>query len=251
MKDLEGMQLTFKKSALAAFGAGEFKIIFVFAAISNRLKLLEAETFCHWATAKDESRSEPVRSAALCGVVESLILLAGELKEAWESIQHCYYSTQVSKKLNAALPESAQAALKRCGRHFDGAGLVSYLRNNFANHNNADEMLKIAKALDDEAEFTFSLFPHDNKYFEYATKVRLLAIASHLKLPEMYWDKVIERMVVVVVKEAYADVHHALNGILSQLLTAVELDRQPVTATGVRAWNEFPGEYHFYIEQPQ
>ena len=108
MKDLEGMHLTFKKSALAAFRRWQLKIILIFAAISNRLKLLEADTFSHWATAKDESRSEPVRNAALCGVVESLILLAGELKEAWESIQHCYHSTQVSKKLNARLPESAQ-----------------------------------------------------------------------------------------------------------------------------------------------
>jgi hypothetical protein len=251
MKDLEGVQLTFKKSALAAFGDGELKIILVFAAISNRLKLLEAETFSHWATAKDESRSELVRSAALCGVAESLILLAGELKEAWESIQHCYYSTQVSKELNPTLPEGAQAALKRCGRHFDGVGLVSYLRNNFANHNNADEMLKIAKALDDQAEFNFSLFPQDNKYFAYATEVRLFAIASYLELPEKDWVKVIERMVEVVAKQVYADVHEALNGILSQLFKFVELDRQPLTALGVRAWNEFPGEYLFCIEQQQ
>ena len=88
----------------------------------------------------------------------------------------------------------ASSGSKHCGRHFVGAGLVSYLRNNSANHNNADDMLKIANARDDEAEFTFSLSRSDNKYFEYATKVRLLAIASHLKLPEMDWDKVIARM---------------------------------------------------------
>ncbi len=80
MKNLQGMQLTFKKSALASYGDGEVKIILVFAAISNRLKLLESQTFAHWATAKDASRAKPARSAALCGVVESLILLAGELK---------------------------------------------------------------------------------------------------------------------------------------------------------------------------
>jgi hypothetical protein len=248
MKDLQGTQLTFKKSALAAFGDGELKIIFVFAAISNRLKLLEAQTFGHWATAKHVTQSGPTHSAALCGVVESLILLAGELKEAWESMQQCYYGTQVSRSLNAKLPGGVQDALKRCGRHFDGAGLVSYLRNNFANHNNAGEMLKIAMALDDDAEFMFSLFPQDNKYFEYATKVRLLAIASHLKLSEMDWDKVVERMVEIIVKHVYTDIHSALNGILSELFTTVTLDRESKDLDGVPNWNEMSGGYYFFIE---
>lgn len=251
MKDLQGMQLTFKKSDLAAFGDGELKIIFVFAAVSNRLKLLETQAFGHWATAKDASRSEHVRSAALCGVVESLILLAGELKEAWESVQQCYYGTQVSRSLHSKLPANVQEAMKRCGRHFEGTALTTYLRNNFANHNNASEMLKIAKALDEAAEFTFSLFPHDNKYFEYATKVRLAAIADYLKLQDWEWDKVIQRMVGIIVKEVYADIHAALNGVLSQLFTTVTLQRQPETVAGVRTWNEFPGEYYFFIETPQ
>jgi hypothetical protein len=127
MKDLQGVQLTFKKSDLTAFGDGELKIILVFAAVLNRLTLLQTQTFGHWATARDTARSEQTRSAALCGVVESLILLAGELKEAWESIQQCYYRTQVSRSLHSTLPANVQEAMKRCGRHFDGTALTTYL----------------------------------------------------------------------------------------------------------------------------
>jgi hypothetical protein len=250
MRDIQGMQLTFKKSDLTAFGDGELKIILVFAAISNRLKLLETQTFGHWATAKDASRPEHTRSAALCGVVEFLILLAGELKEAWESIQQCYYGTQVSRSLHSTLPANVQEAMKRCGRHFVGTALTTYLRNNFANHNNVSEMLKIARALDEAAEFSFSLFPHDNKYFEYATKVRLAAIADHLKLRDWEWDQVVRRMVAIIVKEVYSDIHAALNGVLSQLLSTVTLQRQPEILARVRKWNEFPCEYFFFIESP-
>lgn len=250
MKTLQGMRLTFQKSDLAAFSDGELKIVFVFAAISNRLQLLEAQTFSQWATAKDDSRSEHARSAALCGVVESLILLAGELKEAWESVQQCYHGTQVSHSLHSKLPSAVREAMKRCGRHFDGAGLTSYLRNNFANHNNADEMLKIAKALEGGAEFSFSLFPQDNKYFEYATKVRLAAVAGQLSLRDWEWDQVVQKMVEIVVKEVYADIHAALNGILAELFTSVPLRHDSVDLDGVRSWNEFPGEYYFCIEPP-
>jgi hypothetical protein len=45
--------------------------------------------------------------------------------------------------------------------------------------------------------------------------------------------------------------HAALNGVLSQLFTAVTLQRQPETLAGVRTWNEFPCEYFFFIESPQ
>jgi hypothetical protein len=248
VKDLQGVQLTFENGDLAAFNDGELKIVFVFAAISNRLQLLETQTFGHWAAAMDTARSEHGRSAALCGVVESLILLAGELKEAWESIQQCYYGTQVSRSLHPQLPSNVQEAMKRCGRHFEGAGLLTYLRNNFANHNNAYEMLNIAKSLDKSTEFKFLLFPHDNKYFEYATKLRLAAIADHLKLRDWEWDKVVQRMVEIIVNHVYSDIHAALNGVLSQLFTSVSLKRQAETVTGVRTWNEFAGEYFFFIE---
>ena len=248
MKDLQGVQLTFQKGALSAFGDGELKILCVFGAIFNRLKLLYSMSFGHWATAKDDSRSELARSTALCGVVESLILLAGELKEAWESIQECYHRSQVSRTLHPKLPANVQEAMKRCGGHFSGTSLTTYLRNNFANHNDAGEMLNVLKALDDPSEHTFYIFPQDNKYFDYATKMRLAAIALHLNLQEWEWDTVIGKMVEIVVQQVYADVHLALNGILAELFTTVTLQREPVTLDGVRNWNEQPGEYFLAID---
>src|SRR5947209_4393666 len=132
MKNLQGIKLTFEKTAFATYGPGERKILYVFAAISNRLRLLLTQSFGHWATARNEARSEHARSAALCGIVESLIDLAGELKEAHESINQCYHGTQVSKSLHSQLPTIVQEAMKRLPRHFAGTGLVPYLRNNFA-----------------------------------------------------------------------------------------------------------------------
>jgi hypothetical protein len=112
-------------------------------------------------------------------------------------------------------------------------------------------MLKIARALDETAQFRFSLFPHGNNYFEYATKVRLAAIADQLKLRDWEWDEVVGRIVEIIVKEVYPDIYAALNGVLSQLFTTVTLQRQPETLAAVRTWNEFPCEYYFLIESPQ
>ena len=109
-------------------------------------------------------------------------------------------------------------------------------------------MLSIAKALAEDDEFTFSLFPQDNKYFDYATKVRLAAIATHLKLDGWEWNHVVERMVEIVVRKVYTDVHSVLNGILSTLFATVTLDRQPQDLKGVPNWNELSGAYYFSIE---
>ncbi len=248
MKDIQGVKVSFEKSEFAAFGDGERKIIYVFAAILNRLKLLQTQSLGYWATAKDETRSEHARHAALCGIVESLILFAGELKEAYESVQQCYYATKVSQSVHAKLPKNVQDSLKRLSEHFVGTGLTAYLRNSFANHNDSDELLKIANGLNDEADHTFYWFPQDNMYFEYATKARLAAIAMHLKLPEWDWETVIARMVDILVKEVYADVHAALNGVLSELLARMQFQREPVTVEGVRTFHELSGEYYLFLE---
>jgi hypothetical protein len=248
MKDIPGVKVTFRKGALATFGDGELKIIYVFSAISNRLTLQITQSFSHWATAKDASRPEHVRNAALCGVVESLIDLAGELKEAWESIQQCYYGTKVSHSIHAKLPVFVQEAMKRCGGHFAGTGLVSYLRDNFANHNDSNEVLNIARHLDDDTENTFFIFQNDNKYFEFATKARLAAIAMHLQLKNWEWHDIVMSMVVTIVKEVYADIHVVLNGILAELFSGVVLDREQETLKDVRSFSELSGEYFLFLE---
>jgi hypothetical protein len=244
MKDIQGFKVSFEKSEFAAFGDGERKIIYVFGGISNRLKLLWTQSVGYWATAKDKTRSEHARNAALCGIVESLILLAGELKEAHESIRQCYYGTHVSRSIQAKLPSNVQDALKRLSKYYEGDNLATYLRDRFANHNDSNEVLKIANGLDHEADHTFYWFPHDNKYFEYATKARLAAIAMYLTLDEWDWETVIAKMVKIVVTEVYPDVHAALNGVLSELLGQMELQRESIIEQGVRNWHELSGEYY-------
>jgi hypothetical protein len=61
-------------------------------------------------------------------------------------------------------------------------------------------------------------------------------------------DKVIAKMVDIVVREVYVDVHAALNGILSGLLGQMQLQREPVTEQGVRNFHELSGEYYLVLE---
>jgi len=78
MIDTQGVKLTFNKASLSAFSDGELKIIYLFAAICNRMQLHQTRAFGYWATARDESRSQHARDAAMCGIVESLITLAAD-----------------------------------------------------------------------------------------------------------------------------------------------------------------------------
>ncbi len=249
MKDVQGVKLTFDKAGLSAFTDGELKIIYVFAAICNRLQLHQTRAFGYWATARDESRSQNARDAAMCGIVESLITLAGELKEAWEAVQSCYYRTQVAKALNPLLPEHVQTALKRCKKHFDGNGIVHYLRNTFAFHHDSEAPLQIAKHLADDNEHSFVIFPSVGKYCEYATKVRLSAIAIELKLTDWDWTRVIEALVNILVKDVYQDMYFVLNGILAELFTKVQLDKETVTESGIRKWHELSGDYYMHVDE--
>lgn len=248
MKDLEGVKITFDKGALAAFSDGELKIIYVFSAITNRLQLVLTQSWGYWATAKDESRSEHARSAAIFGVFESLVLLAGVLKEAYQSIGDCYHDTLVAKSLNSKLPDFVQEALKRLPRHFAGTGITHYLRNNFSHHNDPESVLQLAKRLDKDAEHVCYFFPQDNKYFEFATKVRLFAIADYLKVHD--WDEVIASLVNTVVKKVYPDVHVVLNGILAELFVKVPRQSEPAFEKDVRTFPELSGEYYLWLEQP-
>jgi len=249
MINTQGVKLTFDKAALSAFTDGELKIIYLFAAISNRLQLQETKAFGYWATAREESRSQHARDAAMCGIVESLITLAGELKEAWEAIQKCYYGTQVARNLNPKLPQCVQMALKRCNKHFLGTEIVHYLRNTLAYHHDSEAPLQIAKHLADESEHSFFIFPSVGKYFEFATKVRLSAIAIELKLTDWDWAKVIETLVNILVKNVYQDIYLVLNGILAELFTKVQLDKETVTESGIRKWHEMSGEYYMHVDE--
>lgn len=195
----------------------------------------------HWSTARDEDRSEAARIAGLCGVVETLILTAGELKEAWECIQKCYHGTQISRTFNATLPEEAQQALKRCSKHFAGTSITTFLRDKFAFHTDDDEMLKMVKALDRDDPHFFYLFPGDNKCFDFATKVRIAAIGEKLGVAD--WNQTIEVLVTKIIKEVYADVHMVINAILSQLFTKVELYREPIVVEDVPEFEELSANY--------
>ena len=63
MKNLQGVKLTFDKKSLKSFTDGELKCLYVFPHILNRLKLLDAQVFSHWAVGTDTSLPDPVRQA--------------------------------------------------------------------------------------------------------------------------------------------------------------------------------------------
>src|SRR5437764_15443573 len=92
MKDISGVRVTFKKRDLAHLDEGRRKILCVFPHILNRLKILESQVFSHMNVAEDESLDNTKREMAICAFVESIILIAGELKEAYEAVTQCYHA---------------------------------------------------------------------------------------------------------------------------------------------------------------
>src|ERR1022692_2556446 len=99
MKTVNAHRVSFTKADLAHLADGQMEIVCVFTHILNRLKMLETQVYGHMNVFQDRTQNLPKREFAVCACVESIILIAGELKEAWEAIQECYYGTKVSKTM--------------------------------------------------------------------------------------------------------------------------------------------------------
>jgi hypothetical protein len=236
MRDIRGVRVTFKKGDLAHLDQGRQKILCVFPHILNRLKILESQVFAHLNVAEDESLDNTKREMAICAFVESIILIAGELKEAAEAVTQCYHATQVSKTLNSTLSVEVKAALKRLPGHFAGDALTVYLRNNFAYHNSSGVAVGTLDILPADDELAFYVLKDDNNYFEYANRLRIAAIAQYLKLDD--WTMVVRPLADVVMRQVFDDVYHVLNGILVTILNGVQCDRVDVTVKNVLSTKE-------------
>jgi len=245
MKPISGVKITFTKADLAHFCDAQKKVLYVFAHILNRTKLLEAQVFSQWRTAMDKQRSCVERDAALFGVFEFLLLLAGELKEGWEAIQSCYYGTKLSKTLNAQLPVDVQDILKRLGNHFNKTSITNQLRNDFSYHHSPDRIRTTAQLLEDDDSHTAYLFAEGNNYFDYATKLRIAAVAESLGLSD--WRKVIEHLVNTIAVEVFHDFSTALNVILVTLVKTIAHQHEPVELPSVPSDEDLSSHFFFYV----
>lgn len=240
VKDIQGVRVSFKKSSLTQLDEGRRKILCVFPHILNRLKILESQVFGHMNVAEDESLDNTKREMAICAFVESIILIAGELKEAAEAVTQCYHATQVSKSLNASLPAVVQAALKRLPSHFAGDALTAFLRNNFAYHNSPGVAVATLDLLPSDDDLAFYVIEFDNNYFEYANRLRIAAIAEYLRLDD--WSAVVKPLAEVVMRQVFDDVYHVLNGIVVTVFKDVQRDRAGVTVNNVPSTKEIRSE---------
>jgi len=247
MKPIPGAKITFTKADLAHFSDGQKKVLYVFAHILNRTKLLETQVFSQWRTATDTQISSIERDAALFGVFEFLILLAGDLKEGWEAFQKCYFGTQLSKTLNAQLSGEIQQTLKRLSSHFSGTSITHRLRNDFAYHHSPDKVLSTLDILADDDPHTAYLFDDDNNYFDYATKLRIAAVAESLGI--MDWRTVVEHLVTTVAGEVFGDFSTALNAIVVTLMETIAPQHEAVELPSVPSDGELSGHFFFYINR--
>jgi hypothetical protein len=172
-------------------------------------------------------------------------LLAGELKEGWEAIQSCYYGTGLSKTLNDQLPLDVQAILKRLPKHFTGTSITTRLRNDFAYHHSPSIILSTANLLAADDPHIAFLFGEDNNYFDYATKLRIAAVAEMLGLSD--WSKVVEQLVTTVAKEVYQDMSTTLNAILVTLVKTITHSHEAVELHHVPSSANLSGNYFFYV----
>lgn len=186
--------------------------------------------------AEDASLDNTKREMAICAFVESIILIAGELKEANEAVTQCYHATKVSKALNASLPNQVQAALRRLSGHFAGDALIAYLRNNFAYHNAPGLAMSTLDLLPADDELAFYVLQDDNNYFEYANRLRIATIAEHLGLSD--WSEVVKPLAEVVMRQVFDDVYHILSGIVVTIINGVKFDRVGVTVKNVPSSKE-------------
>ena len=245
MKTIAGARITFTKADFSCFSDGQRTVLYAFAHILNKSKLLETQVFSQWQSAMDTKHSQIERDAALFGVFEFLLLLAGELKEGWEAIQSCYYGTGLSKTLNDQLPSNIKAILKRLPKHFTGTSITTRLRNDFAYHHSSSRILSTANLLASDDPHIAYLFGEDNNYFDYDTKLRIAAVAELLGLSD--WSKVVEQLVTTVAKEVYQDMSNTLNAILVALVQLIKPSHEAVELSRVPSNSNLAGNYFFYV----
>ena len=224
---------------------GHLKALYVFGHILNRLKLLEAQVFGHWNTFHIKKADSAQSSAAEFGVIESILLLAGELKEAWEAIQSCYHGSKLSKDLNGKLSDSTKDALKRIPIHCSRDGVIYKLRNNFAYHHSPDVMLDEAKKLDSADQHSAHIFDGGNTFFCFAADLRILAIATVLEHGDL--ATLSDHLVEKVAKDAFVDVSTVLTEILTTILSEVSIGTEDRTLDGIPSSVEITADYFFHI----
>lgn len=246
MKDLNGVRVTFTKADLAHLNDGQLKIIGVFPHILNRLKMLESQVYAHMNVALDESLENAKREVAVCAFVESVILIAGELKEGWEAFQQCYYQTKVSLAMNGALPAEIQTRLKRLSGHFTGTSLATFLRNNFAYHNSPGTIVETMKLLENDDTMAFYILAEDNHYFDYTTKIRIAAIAERLRVSD--WTQVVTPLLQEIMGKVFNDVYLSMSVILRDILTTVAHERSSIEVKGVPSDQELRSEVFFHMQ---
>ena len=102
------------------------------------------------------------------------------------------------------------------------------------------------KLLAEDDPHTVYLFPQENNYFDYATKLRLLSVAEHLKLIDC--NTVIHEMLKVVVKEVLLDVSNVLNAILSMLFHKFTHQKEGLTLSDVKSEARLSADFYFYVD---
>jgi hypothetical protein len=239
----KGLQVTFDRADLDHLDDGQLKIICVFPHITNRLAVLETQVYAHMNVFLNQETEQAKRDAALCGYLESIILIAGELKEAWESIQKCYYGTKVAKAMNSKLPLEIQECLKRCGSHFSGDSLVHFLRNNFAHHNSPDIMLATLKAAPRKVQLSFYVLEQRVFFFDYATKVRMAAIADKLGVDDV--SDIVHPMTETIMGHVFHDVSLPMLVIANDILLTLKTIRTPIEVNNVPEPTELRADVFF------
>jgi len=245
VKDMKGVRVSFNKADLEHLDDGELKIVCVFPHVLNRLRVLESQVFGHMNVALDESQEGTKREIAICGFIESIILVAGELKEGWEAIQQCYYETKVSKAMNSTLPPTIQTALKRLPGHFSGESLAMFLRNNFAYHNSPETAVQALKTFSDDATLTFTVLEQEHFHFDFATHVRIGAIAEWLRIDD--WVEVIHPLMETIMGRVFNDVCLPMIVIANTILLTVKNTRTPIQVTAVPSDAELRSEALSYM----
>ena len=248
MKDLLGTLVSFQKKDLAHLNDGQLKILCVFPHIMNRLKVLETQVYSHMNVMQDESIDIAKREVAICGFLEAIILMAGELKEAYEAIQHCYYRTQLAKSMKSLLPDDIQERLKRLPRHFSGDSLVHFLRNNFAYHNSPDTALQTIKILDDDTSMAFYFLDQGaNIYFQFATNIRIVALAEWMGIDDCH--DAVGALMPEVMGKVFNDVWLPMFVLVRDVLNTFKQEITPVHLTAVPLESELRAAVFYHMHE--
>ena len=244
MKDISGSLITFKGSELTKLSDGELQVISVFPHVLNRLKMLETQTFGHMNVLLDETLPKVKRDCALCGFLESTILIAGELKEAWESLNQCYYSSKLSMTLTEKLPPPVREKLKGLKTYFSGKSLINFLRDKFAYHNSSEIALATTKLLEEKSDLRFYYLGEENIFFYYAMVLRMNAIADFLNLSTS--EGIVPHLMENILGRAYNDVYLVMTVIVSEVFKSLNCVKTPATITEVASDLEVRSEFLSY-----